>query len=108
MNTLKANNVLLVRLILNMDRREPDTPWWGCKLVQPLWEPAWNSPRQLDMCCVVWPSCATSGCLPKGFQLDPVRKMYTSEDHHISPNMSVPEGHILTCFPVCGYINLYM
>lgn len=26
MNTLKADNVLLVRLILNMAEREPDTP----------------------------------------------------------------------------------
>lgn len=30
MNTLKANNVLLIKLILNMAKREPDTPWWGC------------------------------------------------------------------------------
>lgn len=27
MNTLKADNVLLVKLILNVAEREPDTPW---------------------------------------------------------------------------------
>lgn len=55
-------------------------------------------PQKTRHVCVIWPSCATSGYLPKGLQLDPFRKMYTSEDHHISQNMSVLEGHILYVF----------
>ena len=32
----------------DVEKREPCTRWWECRLVQPLWKTVWSFPRKLE------------------------------------------------------------
>ena len=42
--------------------------WWGCRLVQPLWEAVWSYLKKIKNGTAFWPSNPTSGNISKEIQ----------------------------------------